>query len=117
MARFNGRASDIMIITRFDSRKQFVATIACYAILYNQRIPRRALAHRTPLETTRQSQKDKSKLFARSARKLLGPTPALPADSLQTSAGLLRSTHATSERGHDAQDLCEQWVLGDDDSQ
>ena len=71
--RFNGRVSDILATTRFNNREQLATTIARYAVLYNQHIPQKALAHRTPLEAARQWQKDKPELFVKSVRKLPGP--------------------------------------------
>lgn len=71
--RFNGRISDILATTHFDCREQLATTIDRYAILYNQHIPQKALAHRTPLEAARQWQKDKPELFVKTVRKLTGP--------------------------------------------
>ncbi|MEO8810024.1 MAG: IS481 family transposase, partial [Rhodanobacter sp.] len=71
--RFNGRISDILATTRFNSREQLTTTIARYSILYNQHIPQKALAHRAPLEAARQWQKDKPELFVKAVRKLPGP--------------------------------------------
>jgi len=76
--RFNGRISDILATTHFDYRVQLATTTDRYAILYNQHIPQKALAHRTPLEAARQWQKDKPELFVKTVRKLTGPNTLSP---------------------------------------
>ena len=68
--RFNGRVSDLLNTTRFGSREQPATTIAQYAVLYNQHIPQKAPAHRTPLEAARRWQKAKPELFVKNVRKL-----------------------------------------------
>ena len=92
--RFNGRISDILATTRFDSREQLATTIARYAILYNQHIPQKALAHRTPLEAARQWQKDKPELFVKTFVSFRDPTHPgsehLPLRGIRTPPGPAR---------------------------
>jgi transposase InsO family protein len=71
--RFNGRISDVLATTRFASGEQLATTIKRYAVLYNQHIPQKALAHRAPLEALRKWQKEQPELFVRKIRNQPGP--------------------------------------------
>jgi len=71
--RFNGRISDVLATTRFASGEQLAITIKRYAVLYNQYIPQKALAHRAPLEALRKWQKEQPELFVRKIRNQRGP--------------------------------------------
>lgn len=61
--RFNGRISDVLATTRFDSAEELEQTILRYCHLYNQHIPQRALGHKTPVESLKTWQKQKPDLF------------------------------------------------------
>lgn len=67
--RFNGRISEVVGRTRFQSARDLQQTLERYLLLYNQHIPQKALNHRTPLEAMRQWQKDQPELFSKSVRK------------------------------------------------
>jgi transposase InsO family protein len=47
--RFNGRISELIEQTRFDSRSDLEATLLNYLKLYNHHIPQRAIGSTTPI--------------------------------------------------------------------
>ena len=61
--RFNGRISEVLATTRFDSAASLEATLTRYAKLYNHDLPQRALNHRTPIQALKQWQQDRPDLF------------------------------------------------------
>lgn len=63
--RFNGRISDILATTRFDSREDLATTIKRYVKLYNEHLPQRALGHKTPLQALRQWRRQYPELFVK----------------------------------------------------
>ncbi len=71
--RFNGRISEVLNATRFNSAEQLSTTLARYALLYNQHIPQKALDHRTPIEAMQEWQRTHPELFVKRIRKLTGP--------------------------------------------
>ncbi len=71
--RFNGRISDVLATTRFDSGADLEATMLRYAYLYNQHIPQRALGHKTPVEALKDWQKSNPDLFHKQVRNHPGP--------------------------------------------
>jgi len=71
--RFNGRISEVLATTRFDSSQDLEATLLRYVYLYNQHIPQRALDHKTPIETLKIWQKDRPELFCKKVRNHTGP--------------------------------------------
>jgi transposase InsO family protein len=71
--RFNGRISDVLATTRFDSAADLEATMLRYAHLYNQHIPQRALGHKTPVEALKSWQTSKPDLFHKQVRNHPGP--------------------------------------------
>jgi transposase InsO family protein len=75
--RFNGRISDVLATTRFDSAADLEATMLRYAHLYNQHIPQRALGHKTPVEALKSWQKSKPDLFHKQVRNHPGPNKYL----------------------------------------
>lgn len=71
--RFNGRISEVLATTRFDSSQDLKTTLLRYVYLYNQHIPQRALAHTTPIEALKTWKKDRPELFHKQVRNHAGP--------------------------------------------
>jgi transposase InsO family protein len=71
--RFNGRISEVLATTRFDSAENLEQTLLRYGYLYNQHIPQRALGHKTPVEAMKDWQKKKPELFHKQVRNHAGP--------------------------------------------
>jgi Integrase core domain len=63
--RFNGRISDIVNQTRFDSASELESTLRNYAKIYNHSIPQRALKHQTPIQALKMWQEKKPDLFVK----------------------------------------------------
>ena len=61
--RFNGRISDVLATTRFQSREDLQTTLERYEKLYNNHLPQRALGHKTPLQAIRTWQAERPELF------------------------------------------------------
>jgi transposase InsO family protein len=61
--RFNGRISELIEQTRFDSRADLEATLLNYLKLYNHHIPQRAIGSTTPIQALKDWQKRKPELF------------------------------------------------------
>lgn len=57
--RFNGRIAEVIGQTRFKSAAELQATLTDYVQTYNQRIPQRALDHRSPIQALQKWQSDK----------------------------------------------------------
>ena len=72
--RFNGRISELLQQTRFDSRADLETTLLNYLKLYNHHIPQRAISSKTPIQTLKEWQEKKPELFVR--RLPLGLAPA-----------------------------------------
>jgi len=70
--RFNGRISDILATTRFRSREDLQTTIERYAKLYNEHLPQRAIAHKTPLQAMRAWREQRPDLFVRRPKNQTG---------------------------------------------
>ena len=71
--RFNGRLADILRTHRFSSGEDLQSTLIRYAWLYNQHLPQKALAHRSPIEAMKQWYADKPELFIKQPRNRPGP--------------------------------------------
>ena len=71
--RFNGRISELLQQTRFDSRADLEATLLNYLKLYNHYIlklynhyiPQRAIGAKTPIQTPKEWQQKKPDLFVK----------------------------------------------------
>jgi transposase InsO family protein len=63
--RFNGRISELISQTRFDSRADLEATLLNYLKLYNHHIPQRAIGSTTPVQALKDWQKRKPELFVK----------------------------------------------------
>jgi len=63
--RFNGRISELLQQTRFDSRADLETTLLNYLKLYNHHIPQRAIGARASIQTPNKWQQKKAELFAR----------------------------------------------------
>ncbi len=63
--RFNGRISEILKQTRFNSAEELEKTLLSYLIIYNQHIPQRAINHLTPLQAVHKWQKERPDLFVK----------------------------------------------------
>ena len=61
--RFNGRISDILKTTRFDSSGELSMTLSNYMKVYNHHIPQKNIGHRTPIQTLKEWQKKQPDLF------------------------------------------------------
>lgn len=55
--RFNGRISDVLATTRFDSSASLAETLTRYVRIYNQYIPQKALGHIAPIQAMKDWQK------------------------------------------------------------
>ncbi len=76
--RFNGRISEVLNTTRFNSAEPLSTTLARYAVLYNQQLPQKALDHRAPIEAMQAWQRTHPELFVKRIRKLTGPDIIYP---------------------------------------
>jgi transposase InsO family protein len=70
--RFNGRVSEVIAQTRFQSAAQLEATLTNYVDTYNHRIPQRALNHQTPIEALKKWLASHPKLFTKRVNDLPG---------------------------------------------
>jgi len=61
--RFNGRISEVLATTRFDSAQSLEDTLSRYVRLYNHHIPQRALGHIAPVQALQDWQERCPKLF------------------------------------------------------
>ncbi len=61
--RFNGRVSEILRTTHFDSGADLDSMIENYQQLYNHHIPQRALGHKTPIQALKKWQVERPELF------------------------------------------------------
>lgn len=61
--RFNGRISEILTSTRFDSAQDLRQTLMNYMRVYNHHIPQKALGHISPVAALKQWQQIKPELF------------------------------------------------------
>jgi len=64
--RFNGRISELLKQTRFDSRADLETTLLNYLKLYNHYIPQRAIGSKTPTQALKEWQQKKPDLFVKS---------------------------------------------------
>jgi transposase InsO family protein len=65
VARFNGRISELLKQTRFDSRANLATTLLNYLKLYNHHIPQRAIGTQTPIQALKEWQRRKPELFVK----------------------------------------------------
>jgi transposase InsO family protein len=65
--RFNGRISELLEQTRFDSRADLETTLLTYLKLYNHHIPQRAIGSKTPIQALKEWQHKKPYLFVKRA--------------------------------------------------
>jgi transposase InsO family protein len=63
--RFNGRISELLKQSRFNSAEELEKTLLNYLVIYNQHIPQRAINHLTPMQAVRKWQKEKPDLFVK----------------------------------------------------
>jgi transposase InsO family protein len=63
--RFNGRISELLKQTRFDSRADLGTTLLNYLKLYNHHIPQRAIGTKTPIQALKEWQQQKPDLFVK----------------------------------------------------
>ena len=70
--RFNGRISDLVNQTRFQSAAELDATLSHYLSTYNHLIPQRALKHQTPIQALQKWRTDKPQLFVKRVYKQTG---------------------------------------------
>jgi transposase InsO family protein len=63
--RFNGRISELLKQTRFDSRADLETTLLNYLKLYNHHIPQRAIGTQTPIQALKEWQERKPELFVK----------------------------------------------------
>lgn len=77
--RFNGRISEVLATTRFDSAASLETTLRRYAYLYNYHIPQKALGHQTPISALKDWQVRQPELFYKEVRNHPGPDNYAPA--------------------------------------
>ena len=70
--RFNGRISEVLATTRFDSAQSLEQTITRYVRLYNHTIPQRALGHITPVAALKQWHQQHPEIFTKRVYNLSG---------------------------------------------
>lgn len=63
--RFNGRISELLKQTRFDSRADLETTLLNYLKLYNHHTPQRAIGSKTPIQALKEWQQKKPDLFVK----------------------------------------------------
>jgi hypothetical protein len=63
--RFNGRISEILATTRFDSSKNLEQTLTHYVRIYNHSIPQRALGHITPIQALQNWRRKQPEIFSK----------------------------------------------------
>ena len=72
VAPFNGRISELVKQTRFDSAAELEATLEHYLKVYNHHIPQRALNHQPPIQALKKWQMEKPELFVKRVYKQAG---------------------------------------------
>lgn len=70
--RFNGRISEVLATTRFDSAQSLADTLSRYVRLYNHQIPQRALGHLSPVQALQDWQERCPGLFKKKVYNLTG---------------------------------------------
>jgi transposase InsO family protein len=70
--RFNGRISEVLATTRFDSAQSLEETLSRYVRLYNHQIPQRALGHISPVQALKEWQEKCPELFKKKVYNLTG---------------------------------------------
>jgi len=70
--RFNGRISDILKATHFDSCKELSVTLSHYMKVYNHNIPQKNIDHLTPIQKLKAWQKKEPDLFKKKVYDLSG---------------------------------------------
>ena len=70
--RFNGRISEVLATTRFDSAQSLADTLSRYVRLYNHQIPQRALGHLSPVQALQDWQERCPELFKKKVYNLTG---------------------------------------------
>ena len=70
--RFNGRISEVLATTRFDSAQSLADTLSRYVRLYNHQIPQRALGHLSPVQALQDWQERCPALFKKKVYNLTG---------------------------------------------
>jgi hypothetical protein len=70
--RFNGRISEVLATTRFDSAENLEQTLKCYERIYNPHIPQKALGHIAPIQALKNWQETHPRLFKKKACNLAG---------------------------------------------
>ena len=63
--RFNGRISELLQQTRFNSRADLETTLLNYLKLYNHHVPQRAIGAKTPIQALKEWQQKKPYLFVK----------------------------------------------------
>ncbi len=70
--RCNGRISEVLATTRFDSAQSLEDTLSRYVRLYNHQIPQRALGHIAPVQALQDWQERCPELFKKKVCNLTG---------------------------------------------
>ena len=71
--RFNGRISEILNSTHFESSWDLKQVLTNYLTIYNHHIPQKSLDHTTPIEALKSWQQKKPELFKKRVYHLTGP--------------------------------------------
>jgi transposase InsO family protein len=70
--RFNGRISDVLATTYFNSSQTLADTLTRYVRLYNHQIPQKALGHLSPVQALKDWQQKEPKRFKKQVYNLTG---------------------------------------------
>ena len=70
--RFNGRISDILATTHFDSSKDLKETLLNYLKIYNHHIPQKNIGHIPPIQALKEWQNKRPELFKKKVYDLSG---------------------------------------------
>ena len=70
--RFNGRISEVLTTTRFDSAESLAQTIERYVQVYNQHLPQKALGHIAPIQALKDWRDKRPERFKKRVYNLRG---------------------------------------------
>lgn len=70
--RFNGRISEVLTTTRFDSAEALAQAIERSVQVYNQHIPQKVLGHIAPIQALKDWHQKRPKLFKKRVSNLRG---------------------------------------------
>ena len=71
--RFNGRISEVLATTHFNSAERLEETLVRYVRWVNPQIPQKALGHVSPIQALKEWQEKRPELFKKKVYNLTGP--------------------------------------------